>query len=95
MNNVEKGKAVANSLKEIVKHTSRRKAITQFAKPRDTVIRLAPKPSNSSMGSSTSGQDSSHQNDVAPPSDPGLSQKDGDNVPQDGSAVSISSSCEA
>jgi hypothetical protein len=95
MNNVEKGKAVANSLKEIVKHTSRRKAITQFAKPRDTVIRLAPKPSNSSMGSSTSGQDSSHQNDVAPPSDPGLSQKDGDNVPQDGSAVSISTSCEA
>jgi C6 transcription factor Pro1 len=105
MNNGEKERAVANSLKEIVKHTSRRKATIQFSKQRDPIIRIAPKSSNgsvenssngsvenSSNGSvenSSSGPGSSRQHGVTPPLDHGLSQEDGVNMPLDGSAVSM------
>jgi C6 transcription factor Pro1 len=43
MNNGEEERAVSNSLKEIVKHTSRRKATNQASKQGDTV-QIKPKP---------------------------------------------------
>ena len=89
MDNGENERAVANSLKEIVRHTSRRKATTQFSTQRDPVIRIAPKSSNGSVENSSSGPWSSRQHGVTPPLDHGSSQEDGVNMLQDGSAVSM------
>ena len=89
MNDGEKERAVTNSLKEIVKHTSRRKAATNVSKQRDPIIRIAPKSSNGSVEDSASGFASSHQYDITPPSDHGSSQEDGVYMLQDGSAVSM------
>ncbi len=89
MDNGERERAVANSLKEIVKHTSRRKATTQFSKQRDPVARIAPKYSNGSVENSYSGPESNHQHGVTPPLDHGPSKEDGANMLQDGSAVSM------
>jgi hypothetical protein len=89
MNNGEKERAVANSLKEIVKHTSRRKATTLFSKQRDPIIRIAPKSSNGFLENSSSGPGSSRQHGVNPPLDYGSSQEDGVNMLQDGPAVSM------
>ena len=44
MDGGEKERAVANSIKEIVKHTSRRKDMTQSGKRSGTAVKLAPKP---------------------------------------------------
>jgi len=44
MDGGEKERAVANSIKEIVKHTSRRKDMTQSRKRSGTAVKLAPKP---------------------------------------------------
>ena len=66
MNNGEKKSAVANSLKEIVKHTSRRKATAQHSKHRDPIIRIAPKASNNSVESSSSDPGSRSQNGILP-----------------------------
>ncbi|KAH8589386.1 fungal-specific transcription factor domain-containing protein [Bisporella sp. PMI_857] len=77
MNNKEKEKAVVNSLKEIVKHTSRRKAATQYSKQRDPIIKIAPKSSSvSADNSSTSGSGSSPDHGVTPPSDHGSFKED-------------------
>jgi C6 transcription factor Pro1 len=90
MNNGEKKRAVANSLKEIVKHTSRRKATVQHSKHRDPIIRIAPKSSNHSVESSSSGPRSKSQNGVTPPlSDHGASRATAVNILQDESAVSM------
>lgn len=89
MNNGEKERAVANSLKEIVKHTSRRKATTQFSKQRDPIIRIAPKLSNGSVENSTSSPGSSRQHGVTPPLNHESSQEDGVNMLQDESTVSM------
>ncbi len=87
MNRGEKERAVANSLKEIVKHTSRRKATTQFSKQRDPIVRIEPKSSNGPVENSSSGPGSGLQHALTPASDQGLSQQDGVNVLQDGSTV--------
>ena len=89
MDNGEKERAVVNSLKEIVRHTSRRKATTQFSTQRDPVIRIAPKPSNGSMEYSSSDPGSSRQHVITPLLDHGSSQEDGVNMLQDESAVSM------
>ena len=88
MDNGEKERAVANSLKEIVKHTSRHKATTRLSKQRDPVTRIAPKPSSVSVENSVSGPESRGQRSVPPPLDHGSSQEDAINMLQGGSVVS-------
>ena len=88
MDNGEKEKAVANGIKEIVKHTSRRKPTTQLPRQRDQPIGIAPN-SNGSMESSSSHPASNRQHDTPPPSDHGSSQEDGVQVVQEGSTVSL------
>jgi C6 transcription factor Pro1 len=89
MDNGEREKAVANSIKEIVKHTSRRKIMTQLSsRQQDHVIRIAPNPSNVPLGSSSSGAISNRQLDTPPPSDHGSSQEGGIQEVQDASNVS-------
>jgi hypothetical protein len=88
MNNGEKKRAVANSLKEIVKHTSRRKATAQHSKHRDPIIRIAPKASNHSVESFSSNPRSRSQNGITPPlSDHGALRGTAVNILQDESAV--------
>lgn len=53
MDNGEKERAVANSLKEIVKHTWRRKATTQSAKQRGMTASIAPKPTTILLANSS------------------------------------------
>lgn len=54
MNDPEQERAVANNLKEIVRHTSRHKSGRQSSKSRtSTTLILAPKPLNVSTGSSS------------------------------------------
>jgi hypothetical protein len=90
MDNGEREKAVANGIKEIVKHTSRRKITTQLSsRQQDHVIRIAPNPSNVPLGSSSSGAISNRQHDTPPPSDHGSSQEGGIQEVQDASNVSI------
>ena len=89
MDNGEREKAVANGIKEIVKHTSRRKITTQLSSRQQVhVIRIAPNPSNAPLGSS-SGAISNRQHDTPPPSDHGSSQEGGIQEVQDASNVSI------
>ena len=87
MKDREKERAVANSLKEIVKHTSRRNATTHSSKPRNSIKTIAPKSSNDHVGNSTSGPSSSRQHGVAFSSDHGSSQEDEADMLRDGSAV--------
>jgi hypothetical protein len=87
MNDSEKERAVANSLKEIVKHTSRRKGTTKLTKKRDSIIRIAPKSTNGSVENSFSCPRSNSQHEVTPPSD--QSQEYGVKVQQNGSSVSM------
>ena len=89
MDSGEKERAVANSLKEIVKHTSRRKATTQLPKQRGSIIRIARKSSNGSITNSSSGSGSSRPHGLTLPLDNGSPQEDALGVLQDGSAVSI------
>jgi C6 transcription factor Pro1 len=88
MNNAEQERAVADSLKEIVKDTWRRKATARFPKQRDSTIRIAPKSSNVSVQDSCSNPEPSRPHGAALPSDHGSSQEYEFNIPQDGSAAS-------
>jgi hypothetical protein len=87
MDNGERERAVANNIKEIVKHTSRRKATTQHPRQRDHVIRIAPIPSTAPEESSSSGPASNRQHDTPPPSDHGSFQEEGVQSMQDGPNV--------
>lgn len=90
MDNGEREKAVANGIKEIVKHTSRRKITTQLSsRQQDHVIRIAPNPSTVPLRSSSSGAISNRQHDTPPPSDHDSSQEGGIQEVQDASNVSI------
>jgi hypothetical protein len=79
MDSGENEKAVANSLKEIVKHTSRYKAAARISKTRDSVIKIAPK-------SSTEAQERSpcprpgNQHDTTPLEEIDFSQKNFNNL---------------
>jgi C6 transcription factor Pro1 len=95
MNNGENERAVANSLKEIVKHTSRRKTTTQLSKQRVTNVRLAPKSSDGSIENSSSSPGSSRQLGITPLSDHGSSQGKGVDISKDESAVSLLIICQA
>lgn len=75
MKNSENARAVANSLKEIVKHTSRRKDTSQFAKRCDPVIRIAPKSSNAAVENSTVGPGLDSQYGITLPVSPQLDQR--------------------
>jgi C6 transcription factor Pro1 len=86
MDNGEKEKAVANGIKEIVKHTSRRKTTTQTSKPRESITRIAPKLTNGSLESSSVPVTKLQQ--ATPPSDHG-SSFEGAKEMQDGSTVSL------
>jgi hypothetical protein len=86
MDGGERERAVTNDLKEIVKHTSRRKSTTQPSRQRDQPIRIAP---NSSVSlESSSGSVSNCHNDTPPSSDHLSSQEDGVQVVQDPASVS-------
>jgi hypothetical protein len=79
MDNGEKERAVTNKLKEIVKHTSRRKtATTQSFIQRDPVLKIAPKPA-SSTESPPAGSDPNHK----------LSQENGSILSEDKHSVGI------
>ncbi|KAH8669738.1 fungal-specific transcription factor domain-containing protein [Tricladium varicosporioides] len=82
MDGGEKEKAMSNSIKQIVKHTSRRKgasrlgfSASRFLKQRSgqnfmaPVVRIAPKETNDSSSKSASSPESNHQPTVTPPSD--------------------------
>ena len=90
MDNGEEERAVVDSLKQIVKHTSRRKATNKPLKQRDPIIRIAPKSASASVENSSSGTGSNPQLGVSPPSDHGSSQENGVFMLQDGSVVSVS-----
>lgn len=90
MDNDQEERAVLDSLKQIVKHTSRRKATNKPSKQRDPIIRIAPKPVCASVKNSSSGPGSSPELGVSPPSDHASLQENGDSTLQDGSVVSIS-----
>lgn len=64
MNDEEKEKAVLNELKEIVKHSWRRKRFAQFSKP----IKVAPRPPDKSEETTSLGTLSSHQQGGTPSS---------------------------
>jgi len=83
MDSSERERAVANSIKEIVKHTSRRKATAQNPRQRDHVVRIAPTRSNVSEETSSSGPVSNRQRDTPPSSDHSSLQEDGVQVMQD------------
>lgn len=83
-------RAVVDSLKQIVKHTSRSKATNKPSKQRDPIIRIAPKSASASVENPSSGTGLSPQLDVGPPSDHGSSQQNRVSMLQDGSVVSVS-----
>lgn len=89
MDNGVNERAVISNLKEIVKRTSRRKNESQLPKQRDTVLKIAPKLSESYGKDSTSGLGSKFQyeDDPPPPSDAPL-QEPGLGMRQDESTVS-------
>lgn len=87
MDGGERERAVTNDMKEIVKHTSRRKSTTQASRQRDQLIRIAPN-SNVSL-ETTSGSVSNLHHETRPSSDHGSSQEDGVQVAQDPASVSL------
>jgi len=90
MDNGEEERAVLDSFKQIVKHTSRRKATNKLSKQRDPIIRIAPKSASASVESSSSGTESTPQLGVGLPSGHGSAQENEVSMLQDGSAVSVS-----
>ena len=94
MDNGEKEKAVANGIKDIVKHTSRRKGTgqTQIPRNREAIIRIAPRLPNDSVATAAVPVASVQQ--ATPPSDHGSSSEDGAQGTQAASSVSIFSQCE-
>jgi C6 transcription factor Pro1 len=89
MDNGEKERAMTNSLKQIVKHTSRRKATTQLSKQRDPVVTIAPKSSHKPLEAPSNRLDTNPQHDLTPSSDHDLIQDDVFKVLKDGSTVSM------
>jgi hypothetical protein len=89
MDNGEKERAVANSLKETVKHTSRRKPTTQISSQHDPVIRIAPKSLNSTVDFSSHDYGSSRRHGVIPTSNHMSSQEDRVGTFQNEPAVSM------
>jgi hypothetical protein len=88
MDNGEKEKAIANSLRETVKHTSRRKAPSSTQ--RDPNIRIAPKSSNSYVEDPPVSSGSSSQHGaVISPLEHGSSQQGGVSALQEPSTVSM------
>lgn len=87
MDGGERERAVTNDMKEIVKHTSRRKSTTQPSRQRDQPIRIAPN-SNVSL-ETTSGSVSNRHHETHPSSDHGSSQEDGVQVAQDPASKTI------
>ena len=93
MNDPEQERAVANSIKEIVKHTSRQKSVRQSSRPQaSTPLVLAPKPLNVSEGIlSIYGSDTNRQNDSRNASHLPLNEIGGrPALLQDGLSVSMS-----
>jgi C6 transcription factor Pro1 len=82
MDNGEKERVIVNSLKDIVKHTSRRRATAQVSTQRDPVIRIAPKSSNGPVEISSSHPDSRSHHRVYTPLDSDVNQDS--HSPQDG-----------
>ncbi|KAK9238080.1 fungal-specific transcription factor domain-containing protein [Lipomyces kononenkoae] len=68
MDHAEKERAVANSLKQIVKHTSRRTMTSKFANKLRPIVRIAPKSSSGSVENSSSSPGSNRQYDLNPSS---------------------------
>ncbi len=87
MDSGERERAVANGIKEIVKHTSRRRPNIQPPRQRDTPIRIVPNSDGSIESFSI--PTSNHRHDTPPPSDHGSSQEDGVQVVQDVSTVRL------
>lgn len=88
MDNGEEERAVIDSFKQIVKHTSRHKATNRPSKQRDPMIRIVPKSASASLGDSSSRIEPRAQLGLSPPSDHGISRGNGDSTLQDGSVVS-------
>jgi hypothetical protein len=89
MDNGEKERAVANQLKDIVKHTSRRKATNGLSTKRDLIVKIAPKSMRSSVEGSTSDPESNRYRGANPLLTPASSEEDELIVLRDSSAVSL------
>jgi hypothetical protein len=89
MNDSEKERAVANSLKEIVKHTSRRKTSTQASKQDRTTVTIAPKSSNNSLEVSLSDIGECSQHVFSAPLDAAPQEEDAIKLLKNRSAVSM------
>lgn len=88
MDNGDQERAVVKSLREIIKHRSRRKIASQLSKPHGSVIKIAPKSAKASAKTS-SRLESEPQNDGnLLPSDHLASVNDVNGTLHDGSAVS-------
>ncbi|KAH8821345.1 fungal-specific transcription factor domain-containing protein [Xylogone sp. PMI_703] len=61
MDSGKERKTVANSLKEIVKHTSKRRSTAQSSSKHSEIVKIAPKPTNDSVESSYSPRLSQHR----------------------------------
>ncbi|CAM1509906.1 Fc.00g002410.m01.CDS01 [Cosmosporella sp. VM-42] len=83
MDSSERERAVASSIKEIVKHTSRRKATIHLSSQRAPILSIAPKSLNNHGELPSSGSGASSEHSLNPISDPRTSQEDGINLSQD------------
>lgn len=89
MDGPEQERAVANSLKEIVKHTSRHKTARQSSKQRPSALIIAPKPLNgSALSSSISGSEASRYPITTHDMNHQSSKEDGGRMLPDGPPVS-------
>jgi hypothetical protein len=90
MDNGDNERAVTNSLKEIVKYTSKRKGAARVSKHRSSAIRIAPKSSESSReDSSSSPRPGLRHSDASAPVDDVSAQKPGADVGEGDSVVSV------
>ncbi|KAK1141322.1 hypothetical protein N8T08_009229 [Aspergillus melleus] len=80
MDHGDQERAVANDLKQTVKRTSRRKVPVVFPRRSGAVAKIAPKPMNGSVESSSSSPISNGTHVVNPPSDNGFSQDEAAHV---------------
>lgn len=87
MDNGEKERAVMNSLKDIVKQTSRRKSSVPYYNNHHSTTRIAAKPSDGPVVKSFAGLESNRQHGVTPSLYHGWSQEDEANMAEDGSTV--------
>lgn len=90
MNDPEQERAVANSLKEIVKHTSRHKTALQSSKQRPSTLTIAPKPLDGSAASfSISGSEASRYPITSHDMNSQSSKEEGVHMLRDGPPVSM------